>query len=321
MLIDSQKAFAIQIVKPVVEFFLFKLNQYQMRNNHKTLCFVTREGYYLKQLYDRVFRKADKCSTRLIYSSRHIATRLLNGDVDGYLTNLKLHRFKGTVKEFVKYRLNLRVDCADDTIVNTEYEIEPFLQVFDKFESELFTESIRLSKEMLCQLPNGRITAIDFGVHGTVQKSLNELDKSVAGFYLVGSKNNFWQLNEYDYCFVEEEIQWGRLGAIMESIFTAPFGTVYDLKDGNVIFDELSAQSLDVIFRDQLINFTLEAILNENYELSSGKNVDETLLKNRLIQLSDALAKNRIAVTQAINKHLHFENAFINSKNQKILKV
>lgn len=332
MLISSHEEFSEKIICPIIEYFLFKILKYQSENIDQTICFVSREGYYLQNIYNKLVTSlSDFNDSKIIYSSRHIATRILNLSLPDYLKVLTLHRFAGSYKDFLNNRLNIYLNETSinyqtkllSTSIDTKKDLEPFINIFDKFKKEIRNESSRLQNEMKLQIEDfpKKLVIIDFGIHGTVNKSITKINKNVSGYNLIGSYKNFWNLSNYNFIVAEEDISWSRVGAIFESIFTAPYGTVRDLKDGNVIFEPYTAECQDIIFRDRIVDFVYKKIIELERVFDFKNEKLEQVLASEILNVVNNLINGYFKISENISKHFHFENTFINKHNQKLLVI
>ena len=332
MLISSQEEFSEKIICPIIEYFLFKILKYQSENIDQTICFVSREGYYLQNIYNKLVTSLSGFNdSKILYSSRHIATRILNLSLPDYLKVLSLHRFAGSYEDFLNNRLNIclketNTDCQIKLFskpIDTQKDLKPFIDIFNKFKNEIRNESSRLQNEMKFQIESfpKKLVIIDFGIHGTVNKSITKFTQNVAGYYLIGSHKNFWNLTNYKFIIAEEDISWSRVGAIFESIFTAPYGTVRDLKDGNVIFDPYTAECQDIIFRDRISDLVYKKIIELERVFDFKNKKLEQDLASKILNVVNNFINGNFKISENISKHFHFENTFINKHNRKLLEV
>lgn len=331
MQIVTKEEFADQIIIPVIEYLIFKILQYQHRKMDENILFITREGFYLQQIYNKMIARVPELKeAQLLYSSRYIATRVLNKSYETYLCNLKLHRYSGTCGEFIKERLNIDPKVAEERyglsthdLIDTQSDLRTFKILFKALKPEIEEESRRLQEELRLQIcdPYSRYTTVDFGIHGTVQRSLLEINKNISGLYLIGSRANIWRLNNYESITTEDIFLWDRLGAVFESIFTAPYGTVKDLDAGRVKFKEYTPECEDVIFRETLISIVSDKILHSGNIFNYHDKKLEFTLANKAINVGKNFNRKSYQFTNSIKSHFYFENEFIRKNNQKLLEV
>lgn len=163
--------------------------------NDSQLLFVTREGFFLRPLYERYCTKLGvepQCNA-LFYASRAAATAASVTSEQGLWDAMCRPNYQGTLGHFLNSRLNF--DLSDDQILSEmkislpEQKKEVF-QILKPYFPQIFQNG-SAQKEAYRQYirsirHNGRpLTIVDVGYNGTIQYGIsNILGEKVAGLYL-----------------------------------------------------------------------------------------------------------------------------------------
>ncbi|MBD3842313.1 MAG: hypothetical protein IE909_10585, partial [Campylobacterales bacterium] len=238
--------FGYKFYGPVFSVFFQFIDSYVKNNNIKKLYFLAREGYFLKQMYERLASEnfVKDIDTEYLLVSRAFLFRLLLGtdkDVDYALKA----RFNGTLKSLLEDRFALNMNEIDEFLLTQEElsmpvllpenmdEIKTFLSAKVQTHSLNFIqESFNAYEKYLNELgflKEEQPCVVDFGYNGTIQKTLSKLFmKDLSGVYFINSNKSNQEVLGDNIC---EFISCFREGVT--------FGEGYELLEKSLVFEGL----------------------------------------------------------------------------------
>ena len=258
---EELESIGCRIYAPLLYYFLLDIKEYVENNKLDSLYFLTREGYFLKELYDKGVELGivPQVKTKLLMTSRAFLFRnlLLSGkDVELSLSS----RFQGSLRYLLLHRF-----CLSESEINSfDFTVETLNEEIVLPDNKSYVKSLLERKEK-CLLNDENVyidylssigfleeekpTVVDLGYAGTIQKSLSLLlDKSIDGYYFINSnkrssvainkkKCNFYGCfgNGLDFNSGEPLLN---KSLILEGLLTAPYGQLRNIikVDGEYIF-------------------------------------------------------------------------------------
>ncbi|CAH6828712.1 hypothetical protein VCHA34P112_170108 [Vibrio chagasii] len=252
------KQLGASLYAPVIYSFLMEMKDYIKSNEIDTLYFLSREGYFLKKIYDFAssLEVVPKVKTvelmvsraymfRLLFSSRKDLDLALSSDFKGSLSYFLRSRFCQSQQEisglgFTEDELNKEIKLPENKIYlaellskNVSASVEPSSDELSTYIKYLKSVGFISSKTP---------TVVDLGYAGTIQKALSLLtDKSVDGYYLLNSnKYNNLQVGDKE-CKIYGAFQNGKTfndgepmmdkSLILEGLLTAPYAQLKKVRE------------------------------------------------------------------------------------------
>jgi len=249
--------FGYSFYGPVLGVFFEYLNTYVKENDVKKLHFLSREGYFLKEIYDTLVKKGKvkQVETEYFLVSRAFLFRLLLKDRKNLALALKSN-YKGTLEELLKHRYALNnkeiqeigfskeeletiitlpdVDQKTENLLKSKLENHNIKTVEDSYLAyEEYLKQINFINE---ENP----TIVDLGYAGTIQKILSKLfKKDINGVYFMHSNKSEEIKIDDNICkfkaSFKSPVKFGEGYAllekslVLEGLLTAPFGQLRDM--------------------------------------------------------------------------------------------
>lgn len=305
--IKDLKTFAYAFHSPVIAKFIRYISQNTKKND--ILLFLSREGYYLKKLYE--YYNQNKHNNELIYFLTSRKSTILpsindENDFESILNN----EYNGNIKQY--FEKNLEIDYKEEDFeITLPNDKEKVLESMKKYKKEILKNSaiqrenyLKYINETIPDIKNKSITLIDLGYSGTIQYNLSKiLNKNLKGLYLTNSSNvkkykenqlNFlFDINEFDYSFIYH------YSLLLEYFLTAPFGQLqkFELKNKKITpiynketLDDDRKKTINEIYAK--VTEYIDDILNieEIYKVNISKKIIYTVYKT-LIE-SNVIDKN-----------------------------
>lgn len=300
------KQLGASLYAPVIYSFLIEMKAYIKSNEIDTLYFLSREGYFLKKIYDFAssLGVVPKVKTvelmvsraymfRLLFSSRKDLDLALSSDFKGSLSYFLRSRFCQSQQEisglgFTEDELNREINLPENKIYlaellskNVSASIEP-----SNDELRTYIKYLKSVGFMSSKTP----TVVDLGYAGTIQKALSLLtDKPVDGYYLLNS-NKYNNLHVGDKeCKFYGAFQNGRTfndgepmmdkSLILEGLLTAPYAQLKKIRELDGDFQFIRGEDAGA----QENFYYLEAIVKGIFEFIE----DVGLIKNNTNLIRD----------------------------------
>lgn len=312
--------FGYTILGPVLYGFLNNIEKKCIQMNLEHIYFFSRDGYLLKEAYDKYYKSNYNISSSYLYVSRKaLVTPMLEKEYS--IKNIKdLLGIKGTISvdSFLK-RLSNNVDkygeflhnhklSLDDTInFNSDYsKIDSFyLEIRNKLFDEIYQQRELLKRYLIQEGFNKyeKVGIMDLGWRGSLQYAMkkiidsNHYNVNTYGFYIgLTDEYNEYKENGMDaegYIFMPQDIELENriVGAkgLVELLFSAPHGSTlgYKIVRNNIqpILDEMDYDKYQQKKIDEIqlgaLNFVKD-FSNKFYNLDL--NLSKDILINRLIR-------------------------------------
>lgn len=259
--LDYWAKFGILYASPV--YFGFTNWLYKMTEKKDNLFFLARDGYVIKQVYDKLKEKFhNDIYTNYIYSSR------ITYQIPAYLKKGKEHFLNAAANlpDFIEYNITLEyllnslgIDgtkyleiiqlfgfqtLQDQITLQNQYQYRKFLQyIYDDLEKH-FKEKRKILLQYLQQENMTKFDSIqvmDIGWGGSIQEAITLLtEKQVTGFYFGTIKAGRKMVEDhsfgyyFDMSIPLENFQriWKNV-MMWEFLFSAPHGTTIDFENKN----------------------------------------------------------------------------------------
>lgn len=265
MIIDSLtthqiKEIASCLMGPILLSYLQSLRKSIIEGNIKQVNFLSREGYFLKQIYDNLMREglAPQIKTTYLLSSRSFLFKLLSSTKQSQHLTLE-HPFTGTLGDLLKKRYLFSETEINDMVHGEQLQLDKQLNLPRDKEKAL--EVIRRLSPKIKKLTKNELMhymdyiksvigteeevhIADIGYSGTIQKSLSILtEKKFTGHYLYTTqsaenddKNRYIGHLSYGINFGEGFSLVDR-SILQEMLLTSPNGQLQGIESSSTGYD------------------------------------------------------------------------------------
>lgn len=277
--IDSVDEFVKICILPILLVYIQKLIETVKSNKYKVVALGARDCYLVKKLIDE--KNIDLgCNVTYLYCSRRLAWRasLVNED---------------RLNEFIKFYISEQTNpiptfknvFADWVDVDWKlFTVDEILEILENNKNVIFEKSKHIkdlySKYLQNNGMNGNILFCDLNSQGTTQSALNcILEKSIDGFYLQWVEGCLRRELTKVSLYSEKDYV-GEYNELLESIFTSPEQSVWDIDDnGNIQFAKEDRLYDDIEFMNLVHNCIAEYCKDDKYtNYSFSKEFSEKML-------------------------------------------
>jgi len=259
--------FGYSFYGPIFIVFFQFLNSYIDKNNVNKLYFLAREGYFLKQMYEKLVSAhfVKKIDIEYLLVSRAFLFRILlnrkedfhyalKSDFRGTLNSLLQHRFALNVNEVSEFsltqeELNMQIILPQDIekiklILIEKIQIHPLDFIKDSYDAyEKYLMEIGFMKE---ENP----CVVDLGYAGTIQKTLSRIfKKDIVGVYFISS-------NKLDYEIIDDN-KCDFVSCFKQGV---TFGDGYELLEKSLIFEGLLTSPDGQLLNIMCINNNIKSL-------------------------------------------------------------
>lgn len=225
---------------PIFLYFFVWLNEQFIKNRPDILLFFSRDGYFLKKMYDSFNEMTDyyfpKIDTHYFYASRR-STSVPNLETVQDIENLLDTGYYGKFSALLKSRYGIDIlPGSDDPVIKLPKKkhfvcslLVPYINIIlekAKYEKENYLKYIESINEHYKQK---NIAIVDLGSSGTAHYYLSKMiNKKIDGYYFTLSNNVKPQkigCNAFS-CFGQETKEDGsdKFWTLVEAFLTAPHG-------------------------------------------------------------------------------------------------
>ena len=226
---------------PLIMAFLNWLSKQLVSGHYERVLFLARDGFYLKEIFDRYYADLYGEKTEYFFCSRQSLLAVLWGQGIEVEDLFRGGRFNGTMSALLKARLGFAAVGGNELVVlpGDEAKVKQYvLDHRDAIAGYCIEQSAAFSAYMaaLDIDPAGRCTLVDLGYAGTIQHRLQKiLQRPLDGFYMItnlaaqqveeagGQIQGFFN----DALHLKRSMQPVEAHSLaLEAVFTAPHGQV-----------------------------------------------------------------------------------------------
>ena len=317
--LSNMKDIGYMTIAPTLFAFMSWIKRKCVEERYDKVIFMSREGYYLKKLYDMYIQDGNLPPSDYMFISRTFAIgasmcedfsadRIVDA---GYYSD-------GTIRDLISYRTGIELDPSiNPKLLNLEISLprdrEIVIKAIQSMRDPIVHESMAIRDNMIryCKSlglvgSSEKVVTIDIGYSCTIQTALQTaISAGINGLYLSltraarrvitdgGTACSF--LNEGE--LPEHEIM-GRYSVLMESFLTAPHGHVKDVYNDGVRFvpkfedkgDLSHMEENDKVFEgvcnyfDKLISVYGKRILDVRWDPKSLQSLFEYVSNNNYVE-------------------------------------
>ena len=308
--------------------YLEWLNFTVKTNKINNIFFCSREGFFLKKIYQKFFQD-NKVNLVYFKTSRFLSYNISFFKTEDIIDSFKFHRFSGTFKDLLLNRFGIKIDKKNKNcyeIINSNNNIKkikillkPFINLILENSKKLrFSYRIYINKIT----KKNKIAISDISLFSTVQRSLQKINNlKYFGIY-IPTQTNYKE--RYNMKFMKISKNFEKKYFILESILTAPHGSYLYLDNNlkfklspkkknqkkflvrNFIIDGVIKYFKDIIYLKKLYN--LYPYNKKSYSFGVSKDY-----------LFDQLDNNIFLFDKRMLNSLYFDNLLVRSDENKII--
>jgi hypothetical protein len=222
--------------------------------NCDLILFNSREGYFFKEIYEIFKNKYNLPESVYFKTSRKLAAIASFKTKDDIYKTFELHRFSGKLSNLLENRFGLKVNIADDKIIDTSVEI-PNL---DEYIDDILLEAKNTRDEYLKYIQSVvgdsiNVIMVDSGFQGMTQHNIQKAyDLKFKGRYFIYKGNPFLDDVKGFYHFEESNLRKNLI--FFESIFIDKIGSYINIKNGEFINEEYDKSLQHFDEKTEIIN-------------------------------------------------------------------
>lgn len=232
------------------------------------ILFNSREGYFLKEIYEIFKNKYNLPNSVYFKTSRKLSSIASFFTKDDVYKTFEFHRYSGTLSNLLKDRFGI-YGLIDDTIIDTKKDI-PNLEIY-------IDEILQLSKNTRIEYEkyikniignNNNIIMVDSGFQGMTQYNVEKTFKlNIKGRYIT-YKGNIPLKDASGFCdFYKSNFKDNII--FFESIFTDKIGTYINIIDG-----EFTNENIEILYFDkkEKIIQGIKTFINDMFQFNIDSN-------------------------------------------------
>ena len=297
----------------ILNYFLWLIKE---TKNADVILFNSREGYFLKQIYDYLKLHFNLKPSIYFKTSRKLSfISSIKSKKDIY-DSFNLHRYEGSLDNLLNDRFGIKVNSKNITKINTKIEIPDL----DSYVNSIIENSIKTHdnyKKYINEVLKDykKIYMVDSGYQGTSQYYLQKaFNLNLKGRYMTYKGNlnldNTYGFYDFNNCKFKDNI------IFFESVFTENVGTYIDIKNNKFINDLDFENQKMFKYKIKIIKGIkkfIKDILNLKTNLNS---IEQTYADNlfNLMCTSDFIKNNSLFDT------FYHDNLYIGKTNKKLIR-
>lgn len=339
VIITNRKDFGYVVFGPILFSFIYWLREAVMADSIHCLCFLGRDGFFLKQDLEYLYGLLNEPGKRdicYLETSRQILMCASIENEQDFIEYIKMP-YHGKLNEFLEDRLCVKLTEQEKQIysnmpVNLPQDFEKVMGIILEYEQQI-TSYINIVKENYKKYLNKirygeNLAVVDLGFYGTTQHYLTKCwGKESIGYYIAAdiSENNILSnIHTLKSCTkittdgsCSNSYIYG-MGLALESFLTSPHGMVKGIdSDGRFIYAPDTANQ--VFFEDKAeINEGVQLFIKDMIELHYERMGQMKIYIDGFIDnLYGLLLKNSL-FSEDVKRSFYNDNAFIHRRQEKI---
>jgi hypothetical protein len=286
-------------------FYIWLINNFKSLEHEPTILFVSREGYYLKKIYDDFVKhlkdeKVSKFKDVYFLTSRRATSVSSIENIDDIEELLDV-KYNGTISNLFQNRFGVSLSNISDEVIELPKDKERVLNIAKENLKKVLEEAKKERKNYLKYIektiPNFKETnpfIIDLGYSGSAQYYLSKFtDKKIAAKYFSVSNNvKSLKINcEVDACFSDSVPDKDYLNneifnssLMLECFLTAPGGQLIKFdENGDPIFMDNGTSDRQIQLLDNIYN-GIRDYIRDNISLLGNKVLNLDLDKDLVVK-------------------------------------
>ena len=323
--ISSYNDFGFLFFGPLCLLFANFLIQISRENKINKILLCSREGFFINKILLHLKKqKLNIPQFTYFLTSRKIASLSSFKNFNDIINSFNLHRFEGNFKLLLESRFNLKLSTKlkkfKNFKINNVKNKKKLSFLIGKIKKIILQKSFETrsnyEKYILDITKNKKVLFVDQGFYGSCQGYIEKiLNKKFYGAYVCYYKNNIRNKGLYDFndsFFKKDQI-------IFESFFTAPHGSIRDIKKNRVFLTDKKQQNQkkfkvkEKIFKG-VINFINDYKKFINLNLSTKSIFFCENSKNLSDFMFGEIKKNKKNISKNIFNSFNHDNLFVKKK-------
>lgn len=336
--ISCRKDFGYCVFGPIVFTFAIWLLKAVKTDSIHQLCFLGRDGFFLKQNFEYIYKLVN-CSHKMNISYLETSRQILmcasiesESDFDEYIRM----PYEGRLDEFFEDRLNIKLSENESKVypenVSMPQDYEIVRKVILQYKDEII-EYIKLTKEGYNQYLESfelkdQDAIVDLGFYGTTQHYLSKLlNREFMGYYIVANKSDSNALNKRHVLKSCTDISTDKscknayihsLGLAIESFLTSPHGMLRSINQ-NGQFVYASDTNNQIFFKDKVeINEGIKLFIKDMVDFHYERLDRLPIYIDDFVDNWYGLLLKNCIFSEEIKRSFYNDNAFIHRRQEPI---
>ena len=239
-------------------------------NKQEKILFISREGYYLKQIYEKYCELFNEKQQENIYfyASRRAVT-IASAKTEKDLLKLLELEYMGTLKSFFENRYGIALNNLNNEVISLPNDIEKVKSIVIKNKKTILenakkerTNYLKYINTVCPDIKDNNYAIVDLGYSGTTQYYLSKLlGLKISGYYFaLTNKKSPEKLGctingcfNVDKSIIDENNNFYRKSLYLESFLSAPDGQLIKFKNNKPLFKDSTfnrnrIKELDLIY-------------------------------------------------------------------------
>ena len=324
---DNLELYGEKLLAPI--FYTF-FDWFSKINTIKKILFVSREGYYLKPMYEKYCELFNKKKLENVYflTSRRAATIASCKNIKDVLEVAKLE-YNGTLDKFFINRFGVKISNYEKEMISLPDDYDKVKKIIIENKSIILENAAKEREEYLSyikkvckELKDHRYGIIDLGYSGTVQYYLSKLlDIKIDGYYFaITNKKRPSKIgcnikgcfNESSDGIIDETCKIYQRSPYLESFLSAPEGQLIKFENNQPIFKDSTFNKNRKKYLDLIYNGIISGL--EIYKEYNVKPFRTQTINSHYNFICDFIIKCKASLA----KTLYLDDDFCGDGNEAI---
>ena len=304
-------------------------------NKNEEILFLAREGYNLQKLYKYYCQKNDlpEIDNKYFLASRKSTMTAIIKNVNE-LEKILDNDYQGTIKDYFSQILDIDYNGEnfDIKLPDQKEKILPIIKNYSKvilpkykIEKENYLNYIQ---KTVGEIKNNKVSIVDLGYSGTIQKQLSEMTKKeFTGYYLVNSSKvkKYSEKSQLNFLFnINDNKEYEKIynySLILEYFLTAPHGQLIRFtKVKNKVEPVFNNETISQNKQETInkINISVKNCIDDFAKLSSIYKIKTS--KNLICRLYTCMIESGI-ITRNVKDQFMFMDAFCSNEERNVFKI
>lgn len=278
------------------------------------ILFNSREGYFLKEIYDIFQSKFDLPLGVYFKTSRKLSTIVsLFNKSDVYRT-FELHRYSGTLKDLLRDRFGVDIDVVENIEIDTQIEIPNLDLYIDYILNKASKTRIEYKKYIDKTIGDSRqIVMVDSGFQGTTQWNIERTyNLYIKGRYMTYKGNlplkDAVSFYNFDRCKFKNNI------IFFESVFIDKVGSYIDIENGEFINEIDSINQLYFNDKNKIVN-GIKKFVNDMLDTNIDLTTSQQIFADEMF---DLMCNTDFVKNEKLFSTFYHDNSYTRNNTKKI---
>ena len=282
--------------------------------NCDIILFNSREGYFLKDIYELFKSKYNLPNGVYFKTSRKISTITSLFTKDDIYDTFNSHRYSGSLSNLMKDRFG--IECDKNDYIDTKKEIpniDGYIETILENAQIVRTEYGKYINDTTKDYKN--IVMIDSGYQGTTQYNLQKsFGLNVKGRYISYKGNK--HLSDVKGLYDFEKTNFQKNIIFFESIFTDKVGSYINIIDGKFINENMQLENSYFAEKIKIVN-GIKLFINEMFNFNFDK---QSVAYEYSDYLFDLMCKNGFIKNEKLFDIFFHDNYYVRDSVKKIVR-